>query len=95
MPVPASEDGAAAEAQSYIGVCNVGMRPTVNGHHRTVETWLDGFAGDLYGKTICIDFYRFLRPERTFPDLDSLKREIFRNRQQARDYFSRMGAPRQ
>lgn len=85
---------AEVDGQRFIGVCNVGMRPTVNGHHRTVETWLDGFAGDLYGKTICIDFYRFLRPERTFPDLDSLKQEIFRNRQQARDYFSRMGSSR-
>ena len=68
----------------YVGVCNVGSRPTVGGHHRRVETWLDGFEGDLYGKPLSIWFDTFLRPERTFPDLESLRKEIFRNRDQAR-----------
>ena len=68
----------------YVGVCNVGSRPTVGGHHRRVETWLDGFEGDLYGKPLSIWFDAYLRPERTFPDLESLRKEIFRNRDQAR-----------
>ena len=68
----------------YVGVCNVGSRPTVGGHHRRVETWLDGFEGDLYGKSLTLWFDTFLRPERTFPDLESLRKEIFRNRDQAR-----------
>ena len=101
MPVPAEEAGGAAhtahrcsgEAQTYFGVCNVGTRPTVGGHRRTVETWLDDFDGDLYGKELRVEFYRYLRPERSFPDLESLKREILRNRQQARDYFSSKGIP--
>ena len=58
-----------------------------------METWLDDFDGDLYGKELRVAFYRYLRPERTFPDLESLKREILRNRQQARDYFSDMELP--
>ena len=68
----------------YVGVCNVGSRPTVGGHHRRVETWLDGFEGDLYGKPLTLWFDTVLRPERTFPDLESMRKEIFRNRDQAR-----------
>ena len=72
----------------FTGVCNVGTRPTVNGHRRTVETWLDGFAGDLYGKTLRVDFCRYLREERKFDSLEALREEIFLNQQQARDYFA-------
>jgi riboflavin kinase/FMN adenylyltransferase len=82
-----------AGGRTYTGVCNVGTRPTVGGGRRTVETWLDDFDGDLYGKELRVAFYRYLRQERTFPDLESLKREILRNRQQARDFFSDMELP--
>ncbi len=88
-----SENRPLIDGGDFIGVCNVGTRPTVGGHRRTVETWLDDFDGDLYGKELRVAFYRFLRQERTFPDLESLKREILRNRQQARDYFSDMELP--
>ena len=71
----------------YIGVCNVGTRPTVGGHRRTVETWLEGFQGDLYGKRLTVDFYRRLRDERKFDSLEDLREEIFRNQEQARTYF--------
>ena len=55
--------------RTYTGVCNIGLRPTVGGDHRTVETWLDGFDGDLYGRELRVDFCRYLRPEQKFPDL--------------------------
>ena len=71
----------------FTGVCNVGTRPTVNGHRRTVETWLDGFEGDLYGKTLRVDFCRYLREERKFDSLEALREEIFRNQAEARAYF--------
>ncbi|MGM9650309.1 MAG: riboflavin biosynthesis protein RibF [Faecousia sp.] len=73
---------------AYTGVCNIGTRPTVHGGGVTVETWLDGFEGDLYDRRLRLDFYRRLRPERRFASLEEMKQEIVRNRQQARDYFS-------
>lgn len=81
--VRAYVDGAAC-----IGVCNIGTRPTVHGGGVTVETWLDGFTGDLYGHRLRLDFYRRLRPERRFASLEDMKQEILRNRQQARAYFA-------
>ena len=66
---------------------NVGTRPTVNGQSITVEPWILDYEGDLYGREITLEFYRFLRPERKFPDLTSLKEEILRNAEQTRAYF--------
>ena len=75
------------EGTSYPAVTNVGVRPTVEGHSVTVEPWILDYEGDLYGRKILLEFYRFLRPEQKFPDLVSLKEEIIRNAGQTRDYF--------
>lgn len=77
----------AACGLSRTGVCNIGTKPTVGGVRLTVETWLADFEGDLYGKTLTLDFYKFLRPEQRFDSLDALKEEIFRNQAQALAYF--------
>lgn len=75
------------DGQAYPAVTNIGTRPTVEGHHVTVEPWILDYDGDLYGKKIMLEFYDFLRPEQKFPDLTALKQEILRNAQQTRDYF--------
>lgn len=72
----------------WVGVCNVGTNPTVDGQVRTVETWLSGFEGDLYGQTLTVDFYRLLRPERRFPSLDELRAQVFRDREAALACFA-------
>ncbi len=71
----------------YEAVTNVGKRPTVNGHHVTIEPWILDYDGDLYGKTLRISFYKFLRPEQKFASLEELKRAIYRDEAQTRDYF--------
>lgn len=76
------------DGQRFPAVTNVGTRPTVNGHSITVEPWLLDYQADLYGREIQLEFYRFLRPERKFPDLQALKEEILRNAQQTRSYFA-------
>ena len=73
--------------ESYLAVTNVGMRPTVSGHHITVEPWILDFDGDLYGKTITLEFHAFLRPERKFGSLEALKAAIEENARQTREYF--------
>jgi riboflavin kinase/FMN adenylyltransferase len=70
-----------------VGVCNVGVRPTVDGRERTVETWLADFDGDLYGRTLTVEFCRFLRPEQKFPDLEALRRQVETDREAALAYF--------
>ena len=75
------------DGKAYPAVTNIGTRPTVEGMGITVEPWILDFSGDLYGKEITLEFYRFLRPEMKFPDLDALKAEIHRNARETRAYF--------
>lgn len=75
---------ALTEDGTYLAVTNVGSRPTVGGHHVTVEPWLLDFDGDLYGKPLTLEFYDFLRPERKFASLEELKSEIQKNAAQTR-----------
>ena len=75
--------------KGYMAVCNVGSRPTVEGHHITVEPWLLDFDGDLYGKEMKLEFHEFLRPEKKFPSLEALRREIMENAGQTRTIFGK------
>lgn len=74
---------------SRMAVTNVGVRPTVqDGDTVTAEGFLLDFDGDLYGQEVRIEFYHYLRPERKFDSLEELRREVMRNAQQTRDYFT-------
>lgn len=72
------------EGKAYPAVTNIGIRPTVSGAGVTVEAWLLDFQGDLYGKTLTLAFYDFLREERKFDSLEELKEEIRKNALQTR-----------
>ena len=67
---------ALVDDQTYVSLCNIGTRPTVNGNGITAETHLLDFDGDLYGKEITIAFYQFLRPEKKFDSLEDLQGQI-------------------
>lgn len=64
-------DGAA-----YSAITNVGTRPTVNGKVLCAETHILDFSGDLYGKTLEIEFARFIRDERKFDSIDELRTQV-------------------
>ena len=69
------------------GVANLGMRPTVDGNQRVFEVHLFDVQPDLYGKTLEIEFLRYLRGERKFPDMEALKAQINTDAQMARDWL--------
>ena len=71
--------------KEYLAVTNIGTRPTVGGHHVTVEPWLLDFEGDLYGETLALAFYDFLRPEQKFDSLEQLQAALRKNAAQARE----------
>jgi riboflavin kinase/FMN adenylyltransferase len=66
------------------GVTNIGVRPTVGGGARTVETYILGFAGELYGERLRLQLVARLRDERKFDGLDALKAQIARDCVEAR-----------
>ena len=82
----ALEDGT-----SYAAVTNVGTRPTVNsGSDITVEACLLDFEGDLYGKTLRVEFFQHLRDEIRFDSLDALKAQIAADADTTRAYFQNL-----
>lgn len=77
------------DGSSYMGVTNVGTRPTVaNGNDVTVETWLLDFDGDLYGQTLRVEFFHHIRDEVRFDSLDALKAQIAADAETTRHFFA-------
>lgn len=77
-----------ADGTSRPAVTNIGTRPTVDdGDRITVEGFILDFNGDLYGQTVRMEFYQYLREERRFPSLEALTAEVMRNAEQTRSYF--------
>jgi riboflavin kinase/FMN adenylyltransferase len=71
------------------GVANLGLRPTFGGDAvPRLEVHLFDFAGDLYGRRVCVELVGFLRPEQRFEGLDALKAQIAADAAQARAALS-------
>lgn len=69
------------QAQPYFSVTNIGVRPTVNGAIRRLESHLLDYApagenGDLYGQELTVEFVSKLRDERKFAGLEELVAQI-------------------
>ena len=78
------EDGRCFPAVTNVGVCpTVGLDTGVS-----IEAWILDFAENIYGQTIRVEFYRFLRPERKFSSLEELKDVVLHNADQTRAYFA-------
>lgn len=80
---------ATVDGNVYTAVTNVGTRPTVNGDGVTAEAHLLDFQGDLYGKTLTLAFYAFLRPEKKFDSVTQLQEEILKNTAETRNFFKK------
>ncbi len=73
----------------YSAATNVGVRPTVdNNKNVTVEASLLDFSGDLYGKTVRVEFHSLLRPEQKFDSPDALRAQVLQDIEHVRSYFN-------
>ena len=72
------------------GVCNIGLRPTVDASTTTpvVEVHLFDVSTDLVGESLSLEFVKFLRPERKFSGLEELKEQIAADCSQSRVILS-------
>ena len=61
---------------TYGGVMNIGLRPTVSGVGRTQEVHLFDFNEDIYGETLTVELVGFVRAEQKFDGLEALKAQI-------------------
>ena len=72
------------------GVCNIGLRPTVDASPTTpiVEVHLFDCSADLVGQELSLEFVQFLRGEQKFSGLDALKGQIAKDCERARAIHS-------
>ncbi len=74
------------EGRRFDGMLNIGHKPTVaNGDRVHIEVHLLYFHGDLYGKTITVDFRKRLRDEMDFGSIENLKQQLYIDRKQTRE----------
>jgi riboflavin kinase / FMN adenylyltransferase len=81
----------AGEGEERGGVCNVGVKPTVEaaGGVSTEVHLLDFDGRDLYGSAIRVAFLARLRDERRFPSVEALRAQIEADAAAARAFLAR------
>ena len=64
--------------KSYLGLCNIGLRPTFegDGNKVSIETHLINCSINLYGERVKIIFLNFVREEIKFSSTDKLVEQI-------------------
>lgn len=77
---------------TYDGVANVGRRPTFDKQDVLLEAHIFDFSGDIYGAHAAVSFIEFIRPERKFDGLDSLKAQIAQDSEKAREILAALPA---
>lgn len=62
---------------AYPSITNIGIKPTVTQEGTpNAETFIEGFAGDLYGRQVAVELTAFVRPEKKFDSLQALTEQI-------------------
>ena len=63
----------------FNGIANIGKRPTVNDRGILLEVNIFGFNEDIYGKKLFISLINFIREEKKFDGIESLKLQIIKD----------------
>lgn len=74
--------------QMYYGMTNIGHNPTFNfAMNATIETNIFSFNKDIYDEEIEIFFYKYIRKEKIFDNVDLLIEQLNRDKQDIKEYF--------
>ena len=84
-----NEDNVQADGNNsqpeHVGMLNIGQRPTLNnGEERSIEVHILDFEGDLYGKSLQLEFVERLRDEQPFESVDDLIAQLQADRERVR-----------
>lgn len=70
------------DGKNYYGLTNIGVKPTVTDENKVIcETWFPEFSGNLYDREITLFFIDFIREEKKFDNLNSLKLQIIKDKE--------------
>ena len=65
------------------GMMNIGTNPTVGGKTRSIEVHFFGLEKDIYNQNLKIEFLKRLRSEQKFENLEALKGQLFKDKNDA------------
>ena len=72
-------------------ITNIGVRPTFSDSTgTTIEAYVLGYSGNLYGQQVKLGFVQRLRDERKFEDVDALKAQMEADRRRAERLFAQL-----
>lgn len=72
----------------YNSITNIGYNPTVGGERRSIETYIMDFDGNIYEKHIKVEFYKHIRGEVKFENVQCLKEQISMDVHTAKMYYN-------
>ncbi len=78
------------EGQKLQGAAYLGTRPTFDAGLPVLEIFVFDFDGDLYGKTMEIEFIGFIRPDLKFRSMEALAVQIEDDCAKAKDILNRV-----
>lgn len=78
---------AIVSGHEYVGMLNIGVRPTIGDGKPTIEAHLFNFSGDLYGQDVSVYFIDKIRDERQFASIDELRAQLDADRQMVKRWF--------
>ena len=76
------------ENKIYNGIANIGRRPTVNDRGVLLEVNIFDFNNNIYGKEISVNLLNFIRKEKKFDGIESLKTQIKNDVRVSKEFFN-------
>ena len=65
----------------FLGMMNIGNRPTLNGNYQTQEVHLFNFNKNIYGEHLRVLFVKKIRDENKFDSLEELKLQLLKDQE--------------
>jgi len=75
----------------YYGMCNIGIRPTINRSKFTFEVHLFNFYHDIYHDYLTVTFLERIRDEKKFNNLRELEAQLEQDKKTATSFLKRDG----
>lgn len=78
--------------QIHEGVCNVGFKPTFKDEKAlkpSIEVHIFDFQNDIYGKNVSVFWYKRIRSEQKFHNVDELIAQISKDKEAAEEFFQK------
>lgn len=64
------------DSTDYLGMMNIGTRPTIDGTTQSIEVYILDFDKEIYNTKLTVSILKFIREEKKFESFEHLKEQI-------------------